>query len=67
MKLSTLLKFIAGICLFFIGLDLSYYMITISNTMLNIGGVFLFALTIYFTITTKCLTNLKSKKNEKEN
>ena len=62
MKLSTLLKLTAWLCLFFIGLDLSYYMITIPNTMLNISGVFIFVLTIHLTIKTKCFTNLTTKR-----
>lgn len=64
MKMTTLLKFVAWLCLFFIGLDLAYYMITMPNTIANIGGVFLLALTIIISIKTKCLTNFKKQKNE---
>lgn len=67
MKLSTLIKLLIWLCSFILLVDLASYMITMPNTMLNIGGVFVFALTIYFSIITKCLTNLRNKKNEKEN
>ena len=61
MKTSTFTKLLAWLILFIVLLNLTYYMISMSNTMLNIGGVILLAFTLFGTIKTKCLTNIKNK------
>lgn len=61
MKTSTFTKLLAWLILFIVLLNLAYYMISMPNTMLNIGGVILLAFTLFGTIKTKCLTNIKNK------
>lgn len=56
MKTSTFTKLLAWLILFIVLLNLAYYMISMPNTMLNIGGVILLAFTLFGTIKTKCLT-----------
>lgn len=61
MKTSTFTKLLAWLILFIVLLNLAYYMISMPNTMLNIGGVILLAFTLFGIIKTKCLTNIKNK------
>lgn len=56
MKTSTFTKLLAWLILFIILLNLAYYMISMPNTILNIGGFILLVVTIFGTIKTKCLT-----------
>lgn len=56
MKTSTFIKLLAWLILFIILLNLAYYMISMPNTILNIGGFILLVVTIFGTIKTKCLT-----------
>lgn len=56
MKTSTFTNLLAWLILFIILLNLAYYMISMPNTILNIGGFILLVVTIFGTIKTKCLT-----------
>lgn len=48
-------------------IDISFTFINASDTILNILGIVIVAIWIGVSFTTKCLTNLKFKKNEKAN
>ena len=61
MKTTTFIKLIVWFILFIGLIDLACYMISVSNTMLNIGGFILLTFTLFGTIKTKCLTNIKNK------
>lgn len=48
-------------------LDISLDMINNASTVSNIIGVCLLATIVWVSIKTKCLTNIKNKKDEKDN
>lgn len=54
------------VCFIFL-VDLSCELITMASTMTNLIGIAMAIATIYFSVKTKCFTNIKVKRNEKNN
>lgn len=54
------------LCLLF-AVDWSFELISMDSTIANIVGGGVAITTIYFSVKTKCFTNIKVKRNEKNN
>ena len=54
------------LCLLF-AVDWALELISMDSTIANIVGVGVVITTIYFSVKTKCFTNIKVKRNEKNN
>ena len=54
------------LCLLF-AVDWSFELISMDSTIANIVGFGVAIATIYFSVKTKCFTNIKVKRNEKNN
>lgn len=63
--MATAIKMFIWFILTIFVIDLGFELITMANTFLNIIGATIIFAYVLITIKTKCLTNLKLKKNEK--
>lgn len=62
MKTSTIIKFTAWIIVSIALVNLGLNMLTASNTIKNVIGLFVVLATIVISIKTRCLTNVTIKK-----
>ena len=64
MKAEIAVKVAVWFAIFIVLLTLGLEMISAPNTIENVIGFFMLVATLYLSIKTKCLTTLKSRKND---
>lgn len=64
MKGTNVILIVLWVILAFIVIDVGFMLLTAASTIGNIAGFVLLVAAIFFSVKTKCLTNITLKKDE---